>query len=121
MAYSLFLAWIAASDHFDNTNLVVDDLGGEALQVRAIDFEHAFDFIRMDACKLPAPPKLRVQVDQSILNATLAKIEKVTEAQILTCCETAFGKCTKCTEIAKALFCRACSLREKMQEHGLLG
>ncbi len=115
-----FLAWIAAYDHFDDTNLVVDDLGGEALQVRAIDFEHAFDF-KADVCELPAPPKLRVQVDQSILNATLAKIEQVTEAQILTCCETAFGKCTKCTEIAKVLSRRARSLREKMQEHGLLG
>ncbi len=36
-----YFAWIAADDHYDDTNLVVDELGDGRCRVVAVDFEQA--------------------------------------------------------------------------------
>jgi hypothetical protein len=82
-----FLAWIAADDHYDNTNLVVDELGNDLFHVVAIDFEHAFAWAHgEEAIVLPAPPALVAYVDPLLVSDSLAVIERLTAAQISGCC-----------------------------------
>jgi hypothetical protein len=75
-----FLAWISADDHYDDTNLVVDDLGDGHFRVMAIDFEHAFHWGHGEDA---------INADSRLVEKYLEIIEGLTAVQITDCCVAA--------------------------------
>lgn len=81
-----FLVWIADTDHFDDTNLVIDRLGNGTCRIGAIDFEHAFDWGNEDETTVRGPPGLIANIDRPRVAKHLAAIEGLSPAAIRDCC-----------------------------------
>ena len=58
-----FFAWVANTDHGDDTNLVVDVIDGRP-RIRAIDFGFAFAWPTEDEVLPWAPPGLLIDIDR---------------------------------------------------------
>jgi hypothetical protein len=115
-----FLVWIAANDHHDDTNLVVDDLGNN-LRIVAIDFEHAFRWEQgEDVIKLPAPPGLVANVDPALVTKQLVVIENLTALQISGCCDACDFQPQLATQIAAVLQRRQRLVRKALCDRGWL-
>ena len=116
-----FLAWIAANDHCNDTNLVVDELENNHCRVLAIDFEHAFAWEQGEnTIFLPMPPALEANVDPLIVSESLEVIERLTPSQMSGCCGVFEHKPSLRERIERVLKLRQQLLREPLVERGLL-
>ena len=116
-----FLAWIAANDHFDNTNLVVEEFGNDLCRIVAIDFEHAFSWAQNEEKIVPpTPPALVNNRDTLVVRESLEAIERLTAAQIEGCCEVLQDHPRWRDEIEGTLRYRQPLLRDVLAEQGWL-
>ena len=81
-----FLIWIASFDHCNDQNLVVDRFEDDSLRIRAIDFEHAFDWTATESLALPGPPILIRNADLEKVAAARRRIEQLSDEKIKACC-----------------------------------
>jgi hypothetical protein len=118
-----FLAWIAATDHHNDTNLVVDYLDDDTFRISAIDFEHAFSWSEgEEVIVIPASPALEANVDPLLVKETIINIQTLAPAKIHDCCTNAFGTQREFgTRIADILIRRRNSLCSPFRERGWLG
>jgi hypothetical protein len=117
-----FLAWIGATDHNDNTNLVIEVLGEEECRARAIDFEqtltwpdgvdHFSHFI--------GPPRLLDVVDPQHIEQQLLRIENLKDQDIQACCAASGVPEAVWRQIAEALIRRRGLLRRFLSDRGWL-
>jgi hypothetical protein len=117
-----FFVWIAAEDHYDDTNLVVDELGDGQCRVVAVDFEHAFRWTPgEDKIVLHAAPGLIANIDPLIVRDSLAIIEGITAEQMRDACKASGYPPELQREIARVLQHRQGLLRTPMEKSGWLG
>lgn len=105
-----FFAWVANTDHGDDTNLVVVVVDGR-LRIRAIDFGFAFAWPTEDEVLPWAPEGLLNDFDRRLVEEQLTQIEKLTEDNVRACCDSA-GLPDK----ADALVHRQALLRDSLKE-----
>lgn len=113
-----FLAWVSATDHNDDTNLVVDDLDEGRCRVVAIDFEHAFEWPQGNASSimLYASRGLKSHADPELVDRHLRAIEELDDETIRLCCADAHEP----TDIADPLVRRKSLVRDVLAQTGLL-
>lgn len=117
-----YFVWIAAEDHYDDTNLVVDELGDGQCRVVAVDFEHAFRWTPgEDKIVLHAPPGLIANIDPLMVRDYLTIIEGITPGQIRDACKDSGYPLELQTTIARVLRHRQGLLRTSMEKSGWLG
>jgi hypothetical protein len=94
-----FLPWISATDHLDDTNLIVDLIGADLLRVRAVDFEFAFAWSdEPETIKPYAPHSIVNNREPALVENCLQRIEALTTKQIAACVEES-GFSPQVTEI----------------------
>lgn len=82
-----FLAWIAAPDHFDESNLVVDAMSQGKLRLRAVDFDEAFKWADIGREQmLGFHQVLRENADVSQIGDVLRAIMSASDGELATCC-----------------------------------
>lgn len=111
-----FLAWLQSYDHVKDENFVVDYPDNEPPLIRAIDFEHAFDWIAGEETIIaPKPSSVVANVDPQGVLRMLMTIEGLSLAQIADCCApSGLGI------MADVLHRRQHLLRQAMRECGWL-
>ena len=116
-----FLAWVAATDHWDDTNFVVDVLEEDTLRVIAIDFENAFSWKvgEEDDILLDYHNGLVDNLDRQLVSISIANIEGLAAEKIAECCNENFGGAVG-PLLAEVLQRRQKSLRTAFREKGWL-
>lgn len=85
-----FLAWVAADDHNDDSNLVVEVQGDDIRRIVAVDFGDAFMWRAGErVIVLPKRPALVTNVDPVVVRAALAAIEGLSAERICAACAAA--------------------------------
>lgn len=117
-----FLAWVAATDHNDNSNLVVEARDGERCRIVAVDFADAFMWGDGEhAIVLPSLPGLVTYVDHGLVGAALADIEGLSRRDICTACAAAGYPPNTRERNARVLTERQLLLRGPLEQRGWLG
>lgn len=117
-----YFAWIEAEDHYDDTNLVVDELGDEQCRITAIDFKHAFRWTPgEDKIILNGPPGLISNIDPLAVRNSLAAIEGITAKQIDEACKLSGYPPELQEKISRVLHERQHLLRTPIEAIGWLG
>jgi hypothetical protein len=117
-----YFAWIAAEDHYDDTNLVVDELGDGQCRITAIDFEHAFRWTPGEhKIILKGPPGLTSNIDPLAVRNSLAAIAGITAKQIDEACRHSGYPPELQEKISHILHERQNLLRAPMEAIGWLG
>jgi hypothetical protein len=117
-----FLAWVAATDHNDDSNLVVEAWDDDRCGIVAVDFGDAFMWgADEQAIVLPSAPALVTNVDPAVVRAALTAIEGLSRRDICAACAAAGYRPDTRERNERVLSERQRLLRAHLEQRGWLG
>ncbi|WP_271596129.1 hypothetical protein [Bradyrhizobium sp. CCBAU 25360] len=115
-----YLAWIGATDHADDTNLIVNP-ARDGLKVVAIDFENAFGGdLSSIGIEIPPSPLLRLHSNRRRLEGVVRRIEGLKRSQIARRCRASGMSADAARRLVRSLCDRRKGLRSALEAEGLL-